>query len=1331
MNAEFAQAINNLNALYNTGAINKATLNLLLSGLVTAPVAAPAVVTPVAAPPVVAPVIDPVITRRALKSNKTLVKSKLRKKLDKIRKSASKRAISSKKEKVLKVVTRQHRIGLAEVNKEFLKFEKRLALTKFVLIEEAFRANTRSYRLNALRSNRGDFFLFLDEARKLIERKLQSDFETQQSPLKYTLAVKCTYLNMGLEDWKFFQSATQIILTVDDIPDAVGKSIDHLIFSFGMISATGGPSSLAFKEVNYLDLHSSNYQPIRGAGWMPTPASVAKSKSCVNPVNTIQGSTTIFDEKCFMWCILAALYPAKAQPARISNYRAHADELNFTGINFPVVCSKRTMSVFEKNNPHVSLTVFAHEERGGFIPLYVDGINHSSVALGTATQVDLLLIDSGDVRRGAGHYLLIRNLSALIGKELNNTNSKQLICRRCLYHTRDPKLFKFHDEDCRGICGEQSVGAVARMPNPAKGETTIIKFKSIEKKMKAPFVVYADFETMNVPIDKHCGKGSHHTSEHQICSAAFTLIGPDGAARCTEMHRGKDSALWLINTLKKRHYEIIDEIKAGQNPPVLTASEELDFSTATCCHICKGAFEHQHDAADQSSQPVRDHDHLTNVYRGAAHSACNLQWRLNPKTYKLPIFFHNLKGYDSHFLIRAFAECEGRMNIVPQNYEKYLAFSLGGLSFKDSFAFMPSSLEGLAKNLGGNTPLTKRAISSYSETAQKLLLQKGVFPYKWFDGEDKFESTSLPDKVDFNNDLTGEDISDKDYARAQAVWKETNCVKFEDYHNVYLLTDVSLLADVFETFRTLMMEKHGVDPAHYLTTPGMSWDAMLQLTGVELELMTEMDMQLFVEKGIRGGITQVSHRCAVANNPEAEASGGPEYDSSKQRTYLAYQDMNNLYGIAMKDYLPTGGFKWIEPQSVSNELLALAARADDGARGAFYEVDLHYPVELHDLHNDYPLAAEQGIITGADLSPWAAMQLGADDALKHTSKKLLLTLNDKHKYVLHYRNLKEYLRHGLKLTCVHRILEFDQSTWMKPWIDKNTDLRRTATNDFEKDFYKLLNNACFGKSMEQVRNRVDITLLRDSEKCPEDRNRYRKMVSKPNFESRRIFTCESGEEAQIVAVQRYRTNVVLNKPIYVGLTVLDLSKLHMVNYLYDELIPRYGAGNVKTLYTDTDSFVFEFKTENLEADMLQAGHLYDTSNYKKGPLQELAKANPLKEKKLGLMKDEFGGRSIHRVVFLKSKVYVIEGENEVVKKSKGTQRAVVKNLITADCYWGIVKGGKELRHTNVGFRTNNHIVTTCRVNKKSLSAFDDKRWILDDGISSYAYGHYKISLLKQ
>jgi hypothetical protein len=1115
----------------------------------------------------------------------------------------------------------------------------------------------------------------------------------------------------------FHQAKNGVVLTVADTPEFIEAQFLKIQTDSEEYEAHNG-SGWTLRRVLRLVIAGNPYKPIRGASWVKTPPLIAKKKACVNVKNTLPGNSRALDNKCFLWSVLAALHPADSHADRITNYRRHEGELDMTGIDFPVMATKRVFQRFERQN-RISLSVFGYG--GGVImPRYVDGLN---VQDPHARKVDLLLLSNGG-DENHGHYILIRNLSRLISSELATGNGAVEVCRRCLYSTRSADHMVTHERDCRGVSGGDA--QPVRMP---KGEEAKIRFMAIEKQMPAPFAVYADFEAMNVRVapqrdDKGGLKNTQALTEHVGCSAGYIVTERrDGKVTVYARgnHEGADPAGWLIGQLQKHLKDIRMKIRQGQQPPRLTDAEETAFREACdhgCCHICKGAFS----PSVSARMAVRDHDHLTGKYRGAAHSSCNLQWRLDPKTYKLPVFFHNLRGYDSHLLVKAFADQEesaGRISIVPQNFEKYMAMNLGGLAFKDSCQFMAGGLDKLVKDLKGATPLTKGELgkAGLSEEARKLLTQKGVFPYSWFDSHERMKETALPARENFTSDLTGETVSEEDYERAQAVWKTANCRTFKDYHDIYLQTDVALLADVFEAFRSLMLENYELDPAHYMTAPGMSWDALLKHTGIELELLTDLDMHLFVEKGIRGGICQASHRAAVANNPRVEATGGPKFDSNDPTTWILYLDMNNLYGGAMVQRLPTGGFAWREVAELATELARLKARTDDDARGAYYEVDLEYPREIHDLHNDYPLAPELGTVTSKQLSPWAAAIVGDK---KYESRKLLLHFNTREHYVVDYRALQAYQAQGLVVSKVHRVLEFDQSAWMKPYIEKNTEFRRHAKTDFEKEFYKLLNNSVFGKTMEDVRKRTDIQLVRPGIEA----ERLRRMVAKPTFSGRKIF----GEN--LVAVQRRKNCVLLNKPVYVGLGVLDLSKRIMSDYWYGHIKPTYGD-RARLLYTDTDSFIMKIQTPDVYADMAANAALYDFSNVKADVSEELhaiAGAHPEREKTVGLMKDEFGGRVVHSYVGLKPKCYSIKAEGgKVTQKSKGVQRHVTENVLTHDDYWGVVDGGAAISHANTAIRSFGHVNKTVRGQKTSLSALDTKRWVLDDGISSRAYGHWRNS----
>ena len=272
-------------------------------------------------------------------------------------------------------------------------------------------------------------------------------------------------------------------------------------------------------------------------------------------------------------------------------------------------------------------------------------------------------------------------------------------------------------------------------------------------------------------------------------------------------------------------------------------------------------------------------------------------------------------------------------------------------------------------------------------------------------------------------------ISDEDYAHAREVWDRFGISNMGEYHDLYLRTDVVLLANVFESFKKACMDNYRLDPAHFYTAPGLAWKACLKLTGVKLELLKDMDMLLMFEHGIRGGITQTVHRHGAANNQYM----GSDYDRSHPSEYLQYLDANNLYSWAMSQPLLVGGFRWVRfnnsrPLDVVNHLSNIKSR------GYLLEVDVNYSKELHDSHNDLPFLCERFKINGVE--------------------KLVPNLYNKKNYVVHIRALKQALDHGLVLEKIHRIIGFKQSDWMSRYIDFNTRLRTIASNDFEKDFYK-------------------------------------------------------------------------------------------------------------------------------------------------------------------------------------------------------------------------------------------------------------------------------------
>ena len=418
-------------------------------------------------------------------------------------------------------------------------------------------------------------------------------------------------------------------------------------------------------------------------------------------------------------------------------------------------------------------------------------------------------------------------------------------------------------------------------------------------------------------------------------------------------------------------------------------------------------------------------------------------------------------------------------------------------------------------------------------------------------------------------------------SNARKVWKTFNIKTMGEYHDLYLKSDVPLLADVFESFRKTCLQYYKLDPCQYFTSPDLSWDAMLKMTNIKLESMIDVDMHQFIEKGMRGGVSYIANRYGKTNNKYMN-----KYDEKAPSKYIMYLDANNLYGWAMSQYLPTGKFRWMIDKEINKK--DLGKYKADGKKGLILEVDLVYDKSLHDLHNDYPVTPEKLKVPSGILSEYCKKIAEKYKILIGQVNKLIRTLRDKEEYVLHYRNLQLYLNLGLKIKKVHRVLEFDQSPWLKQYIDFNTEKRKHAKNSFKKGFFKLMNNRVFGKTMENLRKRVDVSLVTDEKKLD-------KLTSKPTYVSSKIFN------ESLMAVHKTKEALTLNRPAFVGMYILDLSKTLMYGFHYNYIKEKYGDRD-KQLFTDTDSLTYEIETEDVYKDFWNDKDTFDNSDYPENSL---------------------------------------------------------------------------------------------------------------------------------
>ena len=519
---------------------------------------------------------------------------------------------------------------------------------------------------------------------------------------------------------------------------------------------------------------------------------------------------------------------------------------------------------------------------------------------------------------------------------------------------------------------------------------------------------------------------------------------------------------------------------------------------------------------------------------------------------------------------------------------------------------------------------------------------------------------------------------DEEIQRTKDIIKRYNFKIGEELTEIYLKSDVLLLACVLEKFIKVSVNEFGINPLYCVSLPGYTWQCGLKYTGKNLQTLQDKYMILLLENNIRGGISSIM---------------GDRYIKSDKNKKILYIDANNLYGYSMSQYLPYDEIKFDNNVTLED----IINTPDDNDIGYFIEVDLIYPDNIKQKTKNFPFASMNKKINPDDFNDYMK-EIKPDTYIQ--TKKLICDWSDKKNYLVHYRMLKFFIRHGMVVDKVHKIISFKQNRWLEKYINFNTQKRNKAKNNFEKDFYKLLNNAFYGKTMENVRNRLKIKFIKK-----DDYREIIKQQSKLTFNGihKSYENCDSYTFEQ--------NEVLIDKPIYLGFTVLELSKLLMYETYYDILQPYFGQENIKLPYMDCDKFVLSIETQNIINDLKNLEDLFDFSNLDKN--HELFSNK--NKKVVGKFKIETPENIwINEFVALRSKCYAFKCENNSKNKLKGISKSYSRNIKFDEDYNCLFGREYQKECDNYILKSINHEMVLQKVKKSTLSIFDDKRCYINN-----------------
>ena len=1044
-------------------------------------------------------------------------------------------------------------------------------------------------------------------------------------------------------------------------------------------------SGWRFDKVNSMTIYFYKNTEMNGSNYIKIPL---RSNGILNVENN--------DKYCFLWSILASLYPCNNNhPNKVSNYKPYFNELNIQDFDFSR--GFRCSDVHKFNEvTNLSVNIFElnfyqdqNQWKHKLIPIEISKNDSDRV-------IDLAIYKN--------HYVLIKKLDVFLGD-----HNKKIICRRCLCsYTRKNMLIK-HKPKCEN-------NDITTIKTSNKSHLHCEKYFH---KNPLYFRIYADFEADNEKDDSIVGNKTINIYKQNPVPNGYYIVSELEDVLKSDYHKsplGYDNVDWFVDEVIKLENKMAFYFKNTNKDINMTQENEEDYKNNNICRFCEKEI---------ITDKVRDHCHLTGKYRGPPHSKCNINVTQKQSNF-IPFLFHNFSNYDCHMFFKKLVDMKKDQvdfEIIPKTNEEYISVTYGCIRFIDSYRFLSSGLDSLVKTLVDNSNKTlgdlkkeiidndeilniineileddknikdlKKYYPNENKNLEEALLnymgendlrilkrrfpdkwnyltKKLAYPYEYFNSiEDYQKPVDNLKKEDFFSKLKNGYPDDEEIERTKDIIKKFNVKNGQKLTEIYLKSDVLLLACVFEKFIKVSVNEFGINPLYCVSLPGYTWQCGLKHTGRDLQTLQDKDMILLLENNIRGGISSVM---------------GYRYIKSDDNKKILYIDANNLYGHSMSQPLPYDEIKFdnnIKLEDILNT-------PDDSDIGYFIEIDLTYPDNIKEKTKNFPFAPVNKKINPDNFNDYMN-EIKSDTYIQ--TKKLICDWSDKKNYLYHYRMLKFYIRHGMIVDKVHNIISFKQNRWLQKYISFNTQKRNKAKNDFEKDFYKLLNNAFYGKTMENNRNRLKIKFIK--------KDNYREIIKQ---QSKLTFNGIHKSYENCDSYTFKQNEVLMDKPIYLGFTVLELSKLLMYETYYDKLQPYFRQENIQLHYMDTDSFILSVNTKDIIKDLKNLEDIFDFSNLDKNhELFSNKNKKVIGKFEIETPKNVF----IDEFVCLRSKMYAFKCkyDTEDKNKLKGISKSQSKKIKFQEYYKCLF--GKEYQKESDNFilRSINHDMVLQKVKKINI-----------------------------